>query len=132
MTGIRMLHCLRLAAVTAALMLPLGSVAWGDDDDNYYRHHEAREHGYRNGYHDGLREGRYDTTRGYRFNFKSQEWEDARGYERWMGSRGDYKRAYRRGYEEGYRRSYGDWHGRYRDRDDRYRDNRDWRDRDWR
>jgi len=124
---------MRTLALAALASLALGSIAWGqgwrqyDDDDNYYRHDEAREHGFQNGYRDGARAGQYDSERGRRFNFKNDDWEDSRGYEHWMGNHGSYKQAYRQGYERGYRRAYGHDDGRYRDRDD-YR----WRDRDWR
>jgi hypothetical protein len=127
------LSWMRTMALAAVVSLAFGSVAWGqgwgqyDDDDYYRRHDEAREHGFQNGTRDGLRAGQYDSERGRRFNFKSDDWEDAHGYEHWMGNHGHYKQAYREGYERGYRRAYGYDDGRYRDRDD-YR----WRDRDWR
>jgi len=128
--SLRWIRTLTLAALGS---LAFGSVAWGqawgryDDDDSYYRHDEAREHGFQNGYRDGSRAGQYDSERGRRFKFKTDDWEDSRGYEHWMGNHGSYKHAYRDGYERGYRRAYGYDDGRYRDRDD-YR----WRDRDWR
>ena len=76
--------------------------------------------------------GQYDRMQGYRYNYKSGLWEDAGGYERWMGSRGRYKQAYRSGYENGYQRGYGAYEyrrGWYNNRND----NR-WHDRadDWR
>ena len=130
----RMLHGFRLAALAAAVSLAFGSMAWArDDDDYYYRHDEAREHGYQNGYRDGIDHGRYDRMQGYRYNYKSDQWEDADGgYQHWMGSRGRYKNAYRDGYVNGYRLGYGmygsgrGWDG---DRDDYYRrhDRDDWR-----
>ena len=118
---------MRLAAIAAAFSLTLGSLAWGYDDD--YRHDDTRDHGYQNGYHDGFRAGHYDRERGRRFNFKNDDWEDSRGYEHWMGSRGHYKQAYRDGYERGYRRGFDahgfrDWN---RERDYRGRDREDWR-----
>ena len=129
----RTLSWTRTLALAALFSLAFGSVAWGqawgryDDDDRYYRHDEAREHGFQNGYRDGLRAGQYDSERGRRFKFKTDDWEDAHGYQRWMGDHGHYKQAYRDGYERAYRRAYGYDDGRYRDRDDdRYRD-RDWR-----
>ena len=119
---------MRIAALAATASLVLGSVAWGDDG-YYYRHDEAREHGYRNGYRDGLRTGQHDSERGRRLRFKNDQWEDAHGYEHWMGSHGRYKHFYREGYEEGYRRAYGYGYRRDWDRDG-YR--HDW-DRDgWR
>jgi flagellar biosynthesis/type III secretory pathway protein FliH len=105
--------------------MAFGSVAWGQPagqrDDYYYRSDQARDQGYQNGYRDGLRAGQYDLERGRRFKFKNDDWEDSRGYEHWMGNKGEYKQAYRDGYERGYRRGYRD-RDYYRDRD---RD--DWR-----
>jgi flagellar biosynthesis/type III secretory pathway protein FliH len=113
-----------MMALAAAVSLASGSLAWGqyDRDDYYNGHDEARERGYRNGYHDGQRAGQYDLERGRRFNFKNDDWEDSRGYEHWMGNKGHYKQAYRDGYERAYRQAYG------YDRDRRdYRDRDDWR-----
>jgi len=117
----------RMATLAAAVCTAFGAVARAQDADDYsYRHDEAREHGYRNGYRDGSTAGQYDAGRGRRFNFKNDDWEDSRGFEHWMGSKGRYKDAYRHGYEEGYRRAYGN--GYHRDRDDyRWRDRDDWR-----
>lgn len=83
----RMLRGFRLAALAAVVSLALGSMAWAhDDDDYYYRHDEAREHGYQNGYRDGINHGRYDRMQGYRYNYKSDQWEDADGgYQHGMG-----------------------------------------------
>jgi hypothetical protein len=122
---------MRLAVLAATASLALGTVAraqYYDRDDRYYRNGEAREHGCHNGYQDGLHAGQYDMSRGRRFNFRNDDWEDSRGYEHWMGSKGDYKRAYREGYEEGYRRGYDSYGYRRGDRDDyRRRDRDDWR-----
>lgn len=119
-----------LLAATACLMF--ASVAWGqryDHGDRYYRRDEASQQGYRNGYRDGLRAGQYDADRGRRFKFKNDDWEDSRGYEHWMGSKGRYRHEYREGYERGYRRAYNSYgYRRDRDRDDyRWRDRDDWR-----
>ena len=125
---------IRTAILAAAVTIPLGSIAWGqswrnyDSDDYYNRRDEANEHGFRNGYRDGLRTGQYDAERGRRFKFKNDDWEDSRGYEHWMGNKRQYKYAYREGYERGYRRGYGYYGDRYRDRDDYRRHDRD----DWR
>ena len=76
----RLLQVFSLAALAAVVSLAFGSVAWAhDDDDSYYRHHEAREHGYQNGYRNGINHGRYDRMQGYRYNYKSDQWEDADG-----------------------------------------------------
>jgi nitrogen fixation-related uncharacterized protein len=126
-----------MAMLAMLASVALGTVAWGqeygryDNDDYYNRHDEAREHGYRNGYRDGIRAGQYDSERGRRFHFKNDDWEDSRGYEHWMGSKGRYKHEYREGYERGYRQAYdnyGDRRGWDRDRDDSRRHDRD----DWR
>jgi hypothetical protein len=125
MTRNTIMRWLRVAALGATVPLAVASVAWGQYNDGYYYHDEAREHGYKNGYRDGLNKGQYDNERGRRFNFKNDDWEDSRGFEHWMGSKGSYKQAYRDGYERGYRRAYGD---RYLDRDGYRRYDRD----DWR
>ncbi len=121
-------HWIRLAALAATVSFACGSVAWGQPwpqyDDDRDRHGDVREQGYHRGYDDGQRAGQIDAQRGRRFNFKNDDWEDSRGYEHWMGNKGQYKQAYREGYERGYRRAY-DNRG-YRD-DDRYRDRDDWR-----
>lgn len=120
---------MRVAALAATVSLAGGSLAWAQDHNDYnYRHDEAREHGFKNGYRDGQRAGQYDNERGRRFNFKNDDWEDSRGFEHWMGSKGQYKHAYRDGYEQGYRRAFGYYNDRYRDRDDYRRHDRD----DWR
>lgn len=126
----RMLRALRVAALAAVAALALGSVAWGYDDDAYYsRQDAARENGHRNGYRDGFNKGEFDHDRNRRFNFKNDDWEDSRGFEHWMGSKGQYKQSYREGYERGYRRAYGDnGYRRDHDRDDYRRYDRD----DWR
>lgn len=118
----RIWRSIRVAALAASVSLMFGSVAWGqsryDNDDYYNRHDQARDQGYRRGVDDGQRAGQFDAQRGRRFNFKNDDWEDSRGYEHWMGSKGQYKQAYRGGYERGYRRAYASFTGRYRDRDD--------------
>ena len=126
---------IKIAALATALATALGSIAWGqsygyDNDDRYNRHDEAREQGYRNGYRDGQRQGQFDGDRGRRFKFKNDDWEDSRGFERWMGNKGQYKGAYRDGYERAYRQAYGsyDRRGYDRNRDDYRRYDRDnWR-----
>jgi len=121
---------LRIAALAATVSLAFGSIAWGqsrDYDNDGYRYDQTRERGFQNGSRDGQRQGEYDAERGRRFKFKTDDWEDSRGFEHWMGSKGRYKDAYRDGYEQGYRRAYG-YGDRYRDRDDYRRHDRD----DWR
>jgi hypothetical protein len=127
---------LRVAALAAFVSLAFGSVAWGqsswgqswryNDDDDYYRHDQARELGFKKGYRDGQRQGQSDAERGRRFKFKNDDWEDSRGFEHWMGNKGQYKQAYRQGYERAYRQNYSSYNDRYR-RDYRDRDRDDWR-----
>jgi hypothetical protein len=112
---------LRVALLAVTVSLLFGSVAWGqswgrDGDDRYDRWDDASDQGYRNGYRDGLRVGRSDAERGRRFKFKNDDWEDSRGYQRWMGDKGRYKHEYREGYERGYRQAYNS-NGYRRDRD---------------
>jgi hypothetical protein len=122
---------LQIAALATTVSLTFGSVAWGQSrgyyDDDYHRD-EARERGFQNGSRDGQRQAQYDVERGRRFKFKTEDWEDSRGFEHWMGSKGQYKQAYRDGYERAYRQAYGSYGDRYRDRDDYRRHDRD----DWR
>jgi len=114
---------IKISALAAAIAMPIGSVAWGQDggrydNGNYYsRDHDVREQGYRRGHDDGFRRGQSDAERGRRFKFKTDDWEDSRGYEHWMGDKRDYKFAYRDGYERGYRDAYNNYGYRYRDRD---------------
>lgn len=114
---------LRVSLLAATASLMFGRVAWAqnygryDHDDYYNRRDDSSPHGYRNGYRDGLSRGQYDAGRGRRFKFKTDDWEDSRGYEHWMGDKGRYKHEYREGYERGYREGYNS-HGDRRDRDD--------------
>ncbi len=120
---------IRIAALAATVSLAFGSIAWGqsrDYDNDGYRHDEARERGFQNGSRDGQRQAQYDMERGRRFKFKTDDWEDSRGFEHWMGSKGQYKQAYRDGYERAYRQTYGSYGDRYRD-DYRRHDRDDWR-----
>ena len=114
---------IRISLLAAIASLTLGSVAWGQsygryDDDRYDRRDQAGDQGYRNGYRDGISRGQSDAERGRRFKFKTDDWEDSRGFEHWMGNKGRYKNAYRDGYERGYRQGYGS-NGYRGDRDDR-------------
>jgi len=113
---------IKVSALAAAITVPLGSVAWGQDwgryDNGNYYNRDVREQGYRRGYDDGFRKAQSDAERGRRFKFKNDDWEDSRGYEHWMGDKRDYKYAYRDGYERGYREAYNNYGYRYRDRDD--------------
>jgi hypothetical protein len=105
----RTLLGLKVAALAAVISLACGSPAWAhdDDDDDYSRRDNAIQYGYQNGYRAGVRHANYDRSQGYRYNYKSEQWEEARdGYTRWMGSFGQYRRGFRQGYENGYRAGY--------------------------
>jgi len=112
---------IRVAALASAACLTLGSLAWGQEYgryDNYGYRDQARDQGYRRGFDDGSRKGQSDAERGRRFKFKTDDWEDSRGFARWMGDKHEYKYAYRDGYERGYREAYDNFGRRYHDRDD--------------
>ncbi len=134
MTRDRFKRWIRISLLAATSTLMFGSIAWGqsygryDDDGRYYRRDDAGDQGYRNGYQDGLNRGQYDLERGRRFKFKTDDWEDSRGFEHWMGDKGRYKHEYREGYERGYREAYNSYgYRRDRDRDDYRHHDRDWR-----
>lgn len=74
----------------------------------------AGQYAYDNGYRDGLEHGRSDRASGRGYDYRDANWRRGdRGYDRRMGSQGQYKQVYRdayqRGYEEGYngRGAYG-------------------------
>jgi len=119
----RIRYWLRVSLLSATASLLFGSLAWAqdygrhDNDDYYNRRDDATQQGYRNGYRDGRTRGQYDAERGRRFKFKTDDWEDSRGYEHWMGDKGRYQHEYREGYERGYREAYNSY-GYRRDRYD--------------
>ena len=122
MMGDRFGSWIRISLLAATVSLMFSSLAWGqyaqyDGDDRYDRRDQAGDQGYRNGYRDGQSRGEYDAQRGRRFKFKTDDWEDSRGFEHWMGNKGEYKHAYRDGYERGYRQGYSS-NGYRRNRDD--------------
>ena len=139
MAGNKIWRNTRITLLAVTVSLVFASMAWGqsygryDDDDSYHRRDQAGDQGYRSGYRDGLRVGQTDSERGRRFKFKNDDWEDSRGFQHWMGDKGEYKRAYRDGYEQGYRRSYASYGDRRYDnrRYDDHRDHDRYRD-DWR
>lgn len=83
-------------------------------DDEYQGHdrgrnraQNAREYGFDNGYRDGFHHGREDRIRRIGYNYRHGEYKRGlRGYERWMGSQGQYKKGYRDGYKRGYDDAY--------------------------
>ena len=106
-------------ALGLALLMPVGAVA-----QNSGHSHGAsldarelgREHGYRDGYHHGQEDR--DRNLGFEYNGNDYKRGDV-GYEKYMGSKGQYKKGYRdsykQGYEDGYRGnagSFGEIYGR--------------------
>jgi hypothetical protein len=83
---------------------------------------DARQHGYEHAYRDGADRGRFDREHGVRYNLNARVYNDTtRGYEPFMGNRGQYQQGYREGYTAGYdsayrgsasRYGYGDIYGR--------------------
>lgn len=146
--------------LAAAMVMAFGSVALAHDEhrDNDRRwgrdrNADAQEYGYHNGYRDGFLHGRDDRSRREGYDRRDNNYRRAdRGYESYMGPRGQYRKGYRDGYKEGYDDAYygrrarsGGVYGRNgqwsvwdrdgdgdHDRNDRYgRDGRDSRDDRW-
>lgn len=68
---------------------------------------DPRQHGYEHAYRDGADRGRFDREHGVRYNLKAKDYNDStRGYERFMGDKGQYQRGYREGYKAGYDSAY--------------------------
>jgi len=88
-----------------------------DRDDRYDRRdyridkNEVREIGRRNGYQMGLREGRFDSQRGDRLDFKhSPAYRNGLvGYRYEFQNEGAYRNGFRDGFEDGYRNSYNSY-----------------------
>jgi hypothetical protein len=115
-------------ALTMLLALSGLAVATHDKDDYHGGSIEARQHGYEHGYRDGFHHGREDLERRASYNFRTEDYKDGeRGYGKYMGDKGDYKKGYREGYEAGYGDAYYSRPGRFADiygrrDDDRSRD----------
>lgn len=95
-----MIRRLNACVLAAFVLLMLGGAAGLAQDRDYYtaRQHGA-EHGYRDGYHHALE----DRAAGAGYSFKSEDFDRGdRGYERYMGDREDFVRAYRDAYQKGY------------------------------
>jgi hypothetical protein len=81
---------------------------------------DPRAHGYEHAYRDGADRGRFDREHGVRYNLKARDYNNStRGYEPFMGSKGQYQQGYREGYTAGYDSAfrgqpllYGEVHGR--------------------
>jgi hypothetical protein len=87
----------QVALTTVAVALLAGSGAFADNK------HQGRQHGYEHGYRDGFHHGREDQERHLAFTFDTDDYKHGdRGYDKYMGDRGDYKEGYRTGYQSGY------------------------------
>ena len=104
------------------LLAPIGYAQSGRNDRDW-RDQDSRDRDWRNddrnsgnyainrGYQDGLRQGQFDRSRnGSRNgsgNYRNRDWQRAdRGYEKSMGPKGQYKKAYRDGYERGHQEGF--------------------------
>jgi hypothetical protein len=68
---------------------------------------DPRQHGYEHAYRDGADRGRFDREHGVRYNLNAKDYNDStRGYERFMGNKGQYQQGYREGYKAGYDSAY--------------------------
>jgi hypothetical protein len=91
-----------------ALLLSGAAFAQNDDHDRDRDHGRDNRNGYGNygaeqGYRDGIQHGRDDRSRRAGYNYKSGDYQRGeRGYEKYMGSKGQYKQRYRDAYRQGY------------------------------
>lgn len=105
-----------MVAVTMAVALGLSALAaarpFDDDDLGGYGQRgnsgQARQYGYNSGYRDGVSQGRHEGSENDPYDYRTPDWREAsRGYQGWMGSRGEfasgYQQGYRAGFETGYR-----------------------------
>jgi hypothetical protein len=75
---------------------------------------DPRQHGYEHAYRDGADRGRFDREHGVRYNLNAKDYNDSsRGYESYMGNRGQYQQGYREGYKAGYDSGYHGTPGQY-------------------
>ena len=64
---------------------------------------DPRQHGYEHAYRDGADRGRFDRDHGVPYNLNARVYNDsARGYQPFMGNKGQYQQGYREGYKAGY------------------------------
>jgi len=99
-----------------------------DDDFRRDAGRDRDDYGTQYGYEDGQRHGEADRSRNARYDYKSDLWRRGdRGYQRYMGPRGQFIQAYRNGYIRGYEQAFyrnnngrGWGWGRDDRRDDRY------------
>ena len=64
---------------------------------------DPRQHGYEHAYRDGADRGRFDREHGISYHENAKGYYDeTRGYQSFMGSKGQYKQGYREGYKAGH------------------------------
>ena len=130
-----MMH-MKFVLGTMALALLIGTAASADarhqvqvsidkDGVQFGASLDPRQHGYEHAYRDGADRGRFDREHGIRYNVNAKGYNDsARGYERFMGNKGQYQQGYREGYKAGYDSAYrgtADQYGRIYGRSDENR-----------
>jgi hypothetical protein len=75
---------------------------------------DPRQHGYEHAYRDGADRGRFDREHGIRYNLNARVYNDtSRGYESFMGNKGQYQQGYREGYAAGYDSAFKGTPGQY-------------------
>lgn len=75
---------------------------------------DPRQHGYEHAYRDGADRGRFDREHGVSYHENAKGYYDeTRGYQSFMGSKGQYKQGYREGYKAGYDSAFRDVAGDY-------------------
>lgn len=102
----------RKTGLLLAITLALAGLALAHEGENDGRYRggawDARQHGHQHGYRDGYQHGQEDRVRRVGYDYRSRDWKDAdRGYEKYMGSKGQFKQGYREGYQRGYDEGYG-------------------------
>lgn len=90
-----------------AMMAQQMSGSYGTNDPNGYGQYRGgfqNDEGYRRGFDDGMRSGQADIQPGKRADpTKSENYEDAPGYNSSYGDKGQWKQQYRQGYMAGIR-----------------------------
>lgn len=91
---------------------------------------DPRQHGYEHAYRDDADRGRFDREHGVPYNLNAKVYnDDTRGYEWFMGNKGQYQKGYREGYKTGYDSAFSNTFaqfGQIYGRSDAERDRRDY------
>jgi hypothetical protein len=90
-------------SATADARAPQFQIAIDKDGVQFGPSLDPRRHGYEHAYRDGADRGRFDREHGIRYNLNARVYNDtSRGYEPFMGNKGQYQQGYREGYKAGY------------------------------